>query len=111
MMPTLRLVQELVGWLPSEGMMQVAQKLAVHPSQVREAATFYVMFFTEKPGKYVIDVCTNISCSLCGSDKVLEHLERKLGDAGGEHQQRWPLDAAGDRMPGLLWYCTVPPDQ
>ena len=78
MMGTLRLVQDLVGWIPPEGMRQVAAKLEVHPSKVLEVATFYVMFHTQKPGKYVIDVCTNVSCSLCGAEKLLAHLERKL---------------------------------
>ena len=64
MMGTLRLVQDLIGWLPPEGMRQVAAKLDVHPSKVLEVATFYVMFHTQKPGKYVVDVCTNVSCSL-----------------------------------------------
>ncbi len=78
MMGTLRLVQELVGWIPPDAMRQVAAKLEVHASKVLEVATFYVMFHTQKPGKYVIDVCTNVSCSLCGAEKLLSHLERKL---------------------------------
>ncbi|MBS2032939.1 MAG: NAD(P)H-dependent oxidoreductase subunit E [Deltaproteobacteria bacterium] len=84
MMGAVRLVQELVGWVPPEGMEQVAQKLEVPVSKVLEVATFYVMFFTKKPGKYVIDVCTNISCSLCGAEKLLEGLERKLDVHAGE---------------------------
>ena len=84
MMGALRVVQELVGWVPPEAMDQVAQKLEVHPSKVLEVATFYVMFHTKKPGKKVIDVCTNISCSLCGAEKLLETLESKLGVHAGE---------------------------
>ena len=84
MMGAVRLVQELVGWVPPAGMEQVAAKLEVPVSKVLEVATFYVMFFTKKPGKYVIDVCTNISCSLCGAEKLLEGLERKLGVHAGE---------------------------
>ena len=83
MMGALRLVQELVGWVPPEGMDQVAQKLEVPHSRVLEVATFYVMFHTQKPGKFVVDVCTNISCSLCGADKLLETLEKKLGVHAG----------------------------
>ena len=30
-------------------------------------------------GKHVIDVCTNVSCSLNGADKMLEHFKRRLG--------------------------------
>jgi NADH-quinone oxidoreductase subunit E len=93
MMMTLRLVQEILGWIPPEAMDQVAQKLEVHPSKVLEVATFYVMFHTKKPGKYVIDVCTNVSCSLCGAERLLEHLERKLDIHAGETSKngRWTL--------------------
>jgi NADH-quinone oxidoreductase subunit E len=84
MMPVLRLLQELVGWLPPEGMDQVAAKLAVHPSRVLEVATFYVMFHTHKPGKYVIDVCTNIACALNGADRLLNHLEKRCALKSGE---------------------------
>lgn len=84
MMMTLRYAQELVGWLPPEAMEQVAQKLEVHPSRVLEVATFYVMFHTQKPGKYVIDVCTNISCALNGGDVLMHHLESKYGVHSGE---------------------------
>lgn len=96
MMMALRLVQELVGWVPPEGMEQVAQKLEVPVSRVLEVATFYVMFHTKKPGKYVVDVCTNISCSLCGSDRLLETLEKKLGVHAGETTPdgKWTLREA-----------------
>jgi len=41
--------------------------------------------YEHKPvGKYKISVCSNISCLLCGSDKVLEHLHNKLGIKPGE---------------------------
>lgn len=91
MMPVLRLLQELVGWLPPEGMDQVAAKLAVHPSRVLEVATFYVMFHTHKPGKYVIDVCTNLSCALRGAEGLLTYLEQKLHTTAGTNGDKYYL--------------------
>src|SRR5688572_29713018 len=63
MLPALRLLQSMKGWLPPPGLRLVAQRLGVSPERAYEVATFYVMFHTEKPGKYVVDVCTNLSCS------------------------------------------------
>lgn len=91
MLPVLRLLQEMKGWLPPEGMALVAEKLEVSRPRVYEVATFYVMFHTEKPGKYVVDVCTNLSCSLRGAEALLAHLERKLGLKAGESNEKWTL--------------------
>jgi NADH-quinone oxidoreductase subunit E len=84
MLPALRLVQEMIGHLPPDALERVAAKLAVPPTAVAEVATFYSMLRLEPAGKYVIDVCTNVSCSLCGAEQIVAHLERKLGVALGE---------------------------
>ena len=71
MLPALHLLQSMKGWLPPDGMEMVARKLEVSPERAYEVATFYVMFHTKKPGKYVVDVCTNLSCSLWGAEELL----------------------------------------
>lgn len=91
LLPALRLVQQMKGWLPPEAMRYVAQKLSVRPERVYEVATFYVMFHTEKPGKYVVDVCTNLSCSLRGAEGLLQYLEAKLGVHAGQTTEKWTL--------------------
>ncbi len=91
MLPALRLLQSLKGWLPPEGLALVAERLSVSKNRAQEVATFYVMFHTQKPGKYVIDVCTNLSCSLWGAEKLLQYLERKLNLKAGEHNDLYTL--------------------
>ena len=91
MLPALRLLQSMKGWLPPEGLELVAQRLKVSKERAYEVATFYVMFHTERPGKYVIDVCTNLSCSLWGAEKLLVHLEQKLGLKAGETNEKYTL--------------------
>jgi NADH-quinone oxidoreductase subunit E len=54
------------------------------PIRVIEALTWYTMFDREPQGRHVIKVCRNIACSLRGSERVLEHLERRLGIKVGE---------------------------
>lgn len=66
------------GWVNSELMDGVADYLEVPPVWVYEVATFYSMIETEKVGRHSISVCTNISCMLCGSDKIVKHIEKKL---------------------------------
>ncbi len=72
------------GWVSSELMDAVADYLDVPPVWVYEVATFYSMIETEPVGRHSISVCTNISCMLCGSDKIVEHIEKKLGARIGE---------------------------
>lgn len=91
MLPVLRLLQEMKGWLPPEGVKQVAEKLSTTPERVQEVATFYVMFHTQKPGKYVIDVCTNLPCALRGAEGMLKYLEQKLGTTAGTNGDKFFL--------------------
>lgn len=91
MLPVLRLVQSLKGWIPPEAMKLVAEKLETTPERVHEVATFYVMFHVTKPGKYVIDVCTNLSCSLRGAEGMLGYLEKKLGTKAGTNGDKYFL--------------------
>ncbi|HYO58007.1 NAD(P)H-dependent oxidoreductase subunit E [Archangium sp.] len=91
MLPALRLLQELKGWLPPEGLKLVASRLGVTPERAYEVASFYVMYHLKKPGKYVVDVCTNLSCSLWGAEKMLAYLEQKLGLKAGESNERFTL--------------------
>lgn len=91
MLPALRLLQSLKTWLPPEGMRLVAQRLETTIEAAYEVATFYVMFHTEKPGTYVIDVCTNLACALRGAEGMLKYLEEKLHTKAGENGQRYFL--------------------
>jgi NADH-quinone oxidoreductase subunit E len=91
MLPALRILQTLKGWLPPEGMKLVAERLETTVPHCYEVATFYVMFHTEKPGKYVIDVCTNLSCALRGAEGLLKYMETKLGQTAGTRTEKYFL--------------------
>jgi NADH-quinone oxidoreductase subunit E len=72
------------GFLTGELMDAVADYLGLPPIQVYEVASFYSMFETRPVGRIHISVCTNISCMLCGADRIVEHIERRLGIKTGE---------------------------
>jgi NADH-quinone oxidoreductase subunit E len=72
------------GYLTAELMDAVAGYLSLPPIQVYEVATFYSMFETKPVGRLHVSVCTNIACMLCGADKIVEHVERRLGIKTGE---------------------------
>lgn len=75
----LRLVQERNGGsLTTELMDAVADYLGMSNIAVYEVATFYTMYNLHPVGRHVIDVCTNISCSLNGAGAIMQHLKERL---------------------------------
>lgn len=79
-MPALTEVQARNGgWLTTELMDAVAAYLRVPPIAVYEVATFYSMYEHKPVGRHKICLCTNISCQLCGSDGIAEHVKARLG--------------------------------
>lgn len=72
------------GWLSKPVMNALAVYLAIPAISVYEVATFYTMYDLKPVGKHKINVCTNISCLLNGSDEVVEHLEMSLNVKLGE---------------------------
>jgi NADH-quinone oxidoreductase subunit E len=89
MLPALRLLQSLKGWLPPEGMQLVAKHLETTVERAYEVATFYVMFHVKKPD--VIDVCTNLACALRGAEGLLKYLEDQLHTHAGDNGEKYFL--------------------
>ncbi len=83
-MAALRIVQEKHGWLSPELIEAVADYLEIPAVRAMEVATFYSMYNLDPVGKIKIDMCTNISCLLCGSDEVVAQFEKRLGCKLGE---------------------------
>jgi NADH-quinone oxidoreductase E subunit len=70
--PVLKLAQdEFDGWLSVPAMDLVASRLGMPYIRVYEVATFYTMFNLKPVGKYHIQVCTNCSCMIKGSEKIV----------------------------------------
>ncbi len=72
------------GHLTEELMDAVADYIRIPHMAAYEVATFYSMYSLNEVGKYIINVCTNISCALRGSEEVMSHLKQKLNIGPGE---------------------------
>ena len=84
LMPALYLAQQdYGGWLPERAFDEVAAVMDLPATLVSSVATFYTMF-NKKPVGYLIQVCTNISCSLLGAEHLIGYIGRKLGIQPGE---------------------------
>lgn len=72
------------GFLTIELMDAVADYLELDKIAVYEVASFYSMYETKPVARNNVAICTNISCMLMGSDKIVDYIENKLNIKLGE---------------------------
>ena len=83
-LPLLHCVLDANGFVTEADAVAIAEYIGMPPIQVVEALTWYTMFDREPQGRYVIKVCRNIACSLRGSERIVAHLQQRLGIGVGE---------------------------
>ncbi len=83
-LPLLHITQQEFGFISTDAEKRVAEILGIKPIRVREVVTFYTMLNREAVGKYSIQVCSNLSCTLLGSEKLIDYLKEKLGIEPGQ---------------------------
>ena len=81
---TLHIAQREFGYITPEAMDYVAKLVDLSPARVQGAVTFYTMFYTKPVGKYVLQVCSTLSCALRSSESLFDHISKKLGISKGE---------------------------
>ena len=87
-LPLLQIVQEEKGHVTAADARFVADYPGVPPIQVEEVLSWYTMLHRQPIGRHIVKVCRNISCSLRGAERLLAHLEKKLGIAPGQTRPR-----------------------
>ena len=84
LIPSLHLAQAEVGYISPDVVLDFSRIFELTPNEVYEVVSFYTMLHKAPVGKYVLQVCTNISCLLCNSEIILAHLQKRLGIKPGE---------------------------
>ncbi len=83
-LPALYLAQREFGHVSDEAIVYIAGLVGVSPARIEGVATFYTMYNRKPVGKYHVQICRNISCSLLGAEHLIEHVSKKLGIKPGE---------------------------
>jgi NADH-quinone oxidoreductase subunit E len=83
-LPCLRRVQEVRGHVADADIDDIVDYLGVARIQVEEVLSYYTHFQREPVGRWHIQPCRNVSCSLLGAERIIDHLSKKLGCALGE---------------------------
>ena len=79
LLPLLHLVQSEEGYVSPDGVAFCAETLGLTKAEVGAVATFYTMYKRRPAGRYLVSVCTNLSCALLGGEEVFERLKERLG--------------------------------
>lgn len=84
LLPVLWLCQDRWGWISSGIIEAVGRRLDLSPAFIEGVVSFYTMYQRRPPGKFLLQVCTTLSCQLCETAKLVNHLKRRLGIDFGE---------------------------
>ncbi len=87
LLPVLHAAQREFGYISSATEKSVAGLLDISPAKVHEVVTFYTMYNRQPVGRYHVQICANLSCSLLGAGSLIDHLSGKLGIQPGETTQ------------------------
>jgi NADH-quinone oxidoreductase subunit E len=83
-LPCLRRIQEDRGYVADSDIDGLVDYLGVPRIQVEEVLSFYGQLRRKPIGRCHIQACRNLSCSLLGAERIIDHLRQKLGIAPGE---------------------------
>jgi NADH-quinone oxidoreductase subunit E len=97
--PALHAAQRLHGWCSPTAIEQVACVMRLTPGYLTAVATFYDMFETTPKGRVDVYVCTNISCSLRGADKLYAAMLDAAGNDPDFHVKAFECLGACDIAP------------
>jgi NADH-quinone oxidoreductase subunit E len=84
LLPLLYLVQAEQGQVTREGMQEIAEILGLTTAEVEAVATFYTMFKKHSTGRWLVSICTNVSCALTGARGLYDRALEELGDGARE---------------------------
>jgi len=83
-LPCVRRIQEERGYVADADIEQLAAFLGVPPIQIEEVLSFYTQFRRKPIGRWHLQFCHNVSCSMNGAERILEHVQQRLGIAPGQ---------------------------
>jgi NADH-quinone oxidoreductase subunit E len=83
-LPCLRRIQEDHGYVADSDIDALVDYLSVPRIQVEEVLSYYTQFRRVPIGRWHVQACRNVSCSLLGADRIVAHLTKRLGIGPGQ---------------------------
>jgi len=79
LLPLMHLFQKHEGYVSREAIDAVAQLLEVTPAEVEGTVSFYTLLYQRPVGKYALQVCRGLACSINGAENIMAYFREKLG--------------------------------
>jgi len=80
----LQKAQDIYGYLPTEVLQRISERLGIPLSKLYGVATFYSQFYLTRRGRHIVRVCDGTACHVRGAPKIIDALERDVGIKAGE---------------------------
>lgn len=84
LIPILQEVQEELGYLSRDAVVEIGKHLRLPASKIYGVATFYNQFRFQPQGRNHIQVCRGTACHVKGSAAILDALKRELKIEAGQ---------------------------
>jgi NADH-quinone oxidoreductase subunit E len=83
-LPCLRRIQEDRGYVADSDIAELAAYIPVPRIQIEEVLSHYTQYRRAPIGRWHLQACRNLSCSMRGAEGVIDHLCHKLGVQPGQ---------------------------
>ena len=83
-LPCLRRIQDDRGFVADSDIAELTEYIGVPRIQIEEVLSHYTQFRRDPIGRWHLQACRNLSCSMRGAEGVIDHLGRKLGITPGQ---------------------------
>ena len=79
LIPMAHLFQEHEGWTSPNALAAIAYQLKLPLAVVESTISFYTLFYRRPVGRYMLQVCRNLSCMLNGAEEIMAYFREQLG--------------------------------
>jgi len=83
-LPCVRRIQEDRGFVADSDIDGLVEYLGVPRIQIEEVLSYYTQFRRKPIGRWHLQTCRNVSCSMCGAERLMDHIKGTLGIEAGE---------------------------
>ena len=79
LLPLMHLFQAHEGYVSVEAMQAAAEMVGITPAEAEGTVSFYTLFYRRPVGKYMLQVCRGLACSINGAEDIMAYFREKLG--------------------------------
>jgi NADH:ubiquinone oxidoreductase subunit E len=79
LLPLVHLFQAHEGYASADAMRAVSEMLNLSQAVVESTVSFYTLFYRKPVGKYMLQVCRGLACTLNGAEDIMAYFREQLG--------------------------------